>query len=260
MSEILIRRLMPHEATDVVELVRASFDPRLLSFMIYGQRGMPQYLADTCSGPALDTEREYWLAVRTETGDVVAFADFDLRHRDVPHLAYICVADSARGHGLAARMIRTFAAEHPLASSLSLNVFDDNLVAQRLYARLGFSETGRSVWQLRPAPKPHGTLRARDYAQSLAMHARYGFSRLHIVDEDKPVLIGRMGDSCVSVTSRGDFENGQLLGRIRSAFPSIEHVMHIVSNEAHPEPLEGQTTLLRSIAMTASFPLPPAES
>ncbi|MFD9894954.1 GNAT family N-acetyltransferase [Amycolatopsis sp. NPDC059027] len=57
------------------------------------------------------------------------------------------VAPSARGNGLAARLVAEVraAAEDDGAQALVLQVFEDNLRARRIYERLGFLATG--VWE-----------------------------------------------------------------------------------------------------------------
>jgi ribosomal protein S18 acetylase RimI-like enzyme len=70
------------------------------------------------------------------------------------HLAQVAVDPGFQGQGIGARMVRTALARlraHGYTRA-SLLVADDNLTAGRMYARLGFVETGRFLSASRPQP------------------------------------------------------------------------------------------------------------
>jgi ribosomal protein S18 acetylase RimI-like enzyme len=70
------------------------------------------------------------------------------------HLAQVAVDPGAQGRGMGARMVRVALSKlqaHGF-SRASLLVADDNLTAIRMYARLGFEETGQFVSAWRPQP------------------------------------------------------------------------------------------------------------
>jgi ribosomal protein S18 acetylase RimI-like enzyme len=71
------------------------------------------------------------------------------------HIADIALPPDRRGQGLGTALLQALAAA-AVPRTLSLEVADDNLPAQRLYARLGFVLTGQQPGFLHLARSPSG--------------------------------------------------------------------------------------------------------
>lgn len=223
-----IRPLVEADLNGVVNLVRSSFSTALLPYMIYGQGGVHRFLRHALLRERVVPTREALVSVSPDHQGVVGYAEFDVRREAVPHLAYICVAPSERGRGLASRLIKRFVDSKPAARAMTLDVFADNKSARSLYERLGFRVVGHSEWNVRSLPPASDALlEVEDLPQSLAVHEAFGFSMLNVVHEGHLVPLGRLGDTRVRVSSKEAFANDAFLAAVRNAFPATESVLLI---------------------------------
>lgn len=87
-----------------------------------------------------DTGAQTWCALNTRTGGIAGFATVDVLRRKLLHMA---VAVTARGSGLAQRLLDHAKAQSP--SGLSAHVPVHNERARRFFAREGFAEAASEV-------------------------------------------------------------------------------------------------------------------
>ncbi len=83
-----------------------------------------------------------WAGVRDDAGVLVAAAAHTERRAGVPHLASVVTAGPHRGRGLGAALCgwltRTLLADG--SGLVTLGMYSDNLVARRMYRRLGYAD------------------------------------------------------------------------------------------------------------------------
>ena len=246
-----IQRLAAEHITSAVELVRASFDARILPYMIYGQQGIARYIE--ASQPLVGVASHRDARVVIDSDEVIAYAEFDLRRAPAAHLSYVCVAASHRGRGLARQLISAFASDHGELTTLSLDVFDDNTAARAVYQKLGLEAQGEvSEWTVRPLPEAVvASLVIEDLPQSLATQSVFGFSSLRIRRDDGFTVLGRLGDTCLRVSSRADYFNDDLLAKVKGAFPMSREALLIAPvNKTADLPGSAGKILARSIRMS----------
>lgn len=246
-----IHRLDAEHVRPAVDLVRASFDADLLPYMVYGQSGIERYIEASLPRTGVTSARKALVAL--ESGEVVGYAEFDVKRPPVAHLSYVCVAASQRGRGLARRLIARFASENRELTVLSLDVFEDNAPARTLYRQLGLGEQGAvSEWIVRPLPEAvTDPLIIEDLPQSLAVHSTFGFSSLRVNYDNRPLVLGRMGDARVRVSTRTDFLDDELLATVRGAFPTAREALWIASGDDVASPSRPASRVLaRSIRMS----------
>lgn len=249
-NDCYITPLSSDQIGDVVALVQKSFSQELMPLMIHGQRGISHYL-DACLERHGIVHTRPAFTVRHENGETVGFAEFDLRGTPTAHLAYVCVAPSHRGRGIATGLIREFAAAHPEITGLTLDVFEENTSARALYRHLGLEERGRSKWLVRDLPEfAIRQLNVDDLAQSLAVHSTYGFSALQAGIGERRREIGRLGDDVARFSSIEDFSDDELLAAVRSAFGAKRGLL-IASEDTEQGP--GVQALVTSIRMEGAL-------
>jgi ribosomal protein S18 acetylase RimI-like enzyme len=227
-----VRPLTVADLDGAVNLVQSSFSATLLPYMTYGQRGIRRFLEGSLLREGVMPAREALVAVSADHQQVVGYAEFDVRRKLEPHLAYICVAQAQRGRGLASRLIHRFAETNRDAREMTLDVFTDNEPARRLYERLGFRVVGHSEWNVRPLPAAsQALLEVEDLPQSLAVHEAFGFSMLNVVHEGRRVPLGRLGGTRIRVLSEEAFADDAFLAAVRNAFPAAESALLVSAKD-----------------------------
>ncbi|MGE0813493.1 MAG: GNAT family N-acetyltransferase [Vicinamibacterales bacterium] len=142
------------EAT--ADLLRASYPAHEPSrpFAPTGRRTeWQQYVGDLVLGAGCGTFRPSWsIAVPGEDQALDGVALVTLVGGGTAHLAQLAVRPSYRKAGLATAMVAAASARARAAGCdrLTLLVGRDNLIARRLYARLGFAQVGEFVSAVRP--------------------------------------------------------------------------------------------------------------
>lgn len=221
--------MMHSDTEEVARLYQQNFHGEIKRLSTYGQRGLPNYLSDLLKSNSLfDTFRFYVY----ESDDGIGFAEFRI-YTDKGFLSNIFVDQGLQGRGAGTQLIRHFLSEHPNITSLSLDVFESNPGALRLYERLGFEREFAQGWYVRRLDSAHstelGTLEADGLLSRIAMYQRYGFTEYQVVGGPR---VGRLGESVLRCTSPQDASEPKVLGALKRHFPEITEAFCI-----SPEPL-----------------------
>jgi len=247
----MIRAATLNDLDQVTELIRASFKPALLPYMVYAQAGIGRFLASFVEHPGVATNR-VMLVADDGSGQVLGFAEFRRGSDGEAHLSYICVQRAARGRGLAVALIEHYLATFE-ARKIELDVFEDNVSAIALYHKLGFEQTGETMWFTRPLPPPApraNPIELANFALSLAAFERYGFCELHLDGHEPTAKVGLIGDRVLRCFDTACFADDDLLGRLRAIFPGADEALLIGSI-----PLDCTARQInRSLHMSAKFP------
>lgn len=219
MTEFEIRPLRLEEIPKIVEMVQASFDSRLGSYMIFGQSGIKSYLSVPFRYPRI-LHSDISLVTIIDN-DVVAFAEFRLTAGNTAFLSYICVAPHVQGRGIAGQLIRRFLAMTPYITELKLDVFRSNTRARDLYTKLGFQRSTTAAWVSRSLPPPMGAVAILSMPAAMAAYDSHGFCEFDVVVDHNVTRVGLLGLHTVRCTSAGSFEDSVLLGGLRLAFSKL---------------------------------------
>jgi len=232
-------------------LLSECFQPELRPYLTYAQPGVVKFLEMRLRHPDSFPENRYCVATGVDRLPV-GFAEFRLSATRVGFLSYICVAERARGLGVATSLIEQFVASNASLKRLELDVFQDNFPAIRLYERLGFAEHSQSVWLRRPLPLPSTSLSVSDFRQSAATHAAYGFSELQVKWRGQDVRLGRIGAGVLRCFDPRSFKDNDLLAKSRATFASLTGALSILpAGGANPVPPDATTVALSNrMAMT----------
>lgn len=248
----MLRPMTPADTGPVAELLRESYDPSLRRFISHAQSGVQAYLRAHLDEPALFPATEMTVATRDEDGAVIGFCEFVTdRSSSVSHLAYICISPEARNRGLGTALIHDHV-ERRRPPAVTLDVFEQNVAARRLYDRLGFTPVAERIWYTRPLPAAGHPADVVNGAEAVATHATYGFSYLSVAGRSGTRSIGRMGDTVLRCRTAEDFADDRFLAGVRACLPSATDALLIVPAEDAQPAVPGQVVVTR----TARLQLP----
>ncbi|AWB85669.1 GNAT family N-acetyltransferase [Mycetocola zhujimingii] len=229
-----IRALQIDDIPAVVRLLRTSFEPHLWPLMTYTQSGVARYLAAPLRFPGATPSTTSLVLVGGEgeqQAGVIGFADFRIVDTAHAHLSYICVAEEARGNGFASLLIREFVRMHPEVTTMSLDVFRDNGAARSLYTRLGFRDSGSSVWITRQLPEARGVVAVDNLPFALAAHSAYGFCELNVRRSVGGRRYGLLGDATVRTFSAEDFDEDEPLAALHAMFAGMTTALYVAPED-----------------------------
>ncbi|MBC7596057.1 MAG: GNAT family N-acetyltransferase [Kineosporiaceae bacterium] len=258
MSAVVVRPLGIADVAEVAQLVKRSFDPELLPYMIYGQAGIDSFLAAGVTlGGATPHVRRLVVTHAQTPASIDAYGDFRL-NGSAAFLSYICVSEAMRGRRLATRLIAEFVAANPHADTLALDVFHDNNPAINLYRSLGFQDSSSTCWVRRPVPEGSsvendgGPAVVANLPMVQPAYDRYGFCEVEVeIAEGTPTeRVGLLGPGVVRCHSSAAFENDGLLIGLKRTFPQLEVAFAVVSEELTSEGSKPSEIFCRSNRMT----------
>ena len=256
---IRFRKVTANDLAAVHSLVQNSFESSLHPYMISTQSGAEAFLHVFVDHQQLYPERHFLLS-EAESGELLGYAEFRLLNGVTGFLSYICVSPSARGQGIATRLIRHYLAQVPQAQVLELDVFTHNEAALALYHKLGFVSGDQNVWWLRdltPQPEPEN-LSFEQLPLSLASLERYGFCELTGKASGRSFHMGVMGTTVLRCFDAKDFLDYRLLTNVAAVFPRLREALAILPAADHsPEHLAREIN--RSVRMTWAVSPPPQE-
>ena len=223
--------MVPADAPAVSRVYQANFPAQIKRLSSYGQFGLSEYLSDLLQNSALFENFRFYIY---ELPEGIGFAEFRVLGVQ-GFLSNIFVDQALQGRGVGTQLIERFLDEHPFLTSLSLDVFESNLGALRLYERLGFKrETPRGwyICRLGKGQAETAELATDGLLSRIAMYQRYGFTEYQVADGP---LIGRLGEQVLRCRAPEDAFNSKVLGAIERYFPEIEEAF-CISPEPLPDP------------------------
>lgn len=230
---MVIRTVSTGDLGAVQNLIRASFDPFLHTYMVSIQQGAEYYLGVFVKFADFHPDR-YLLLAESESNDLLGFADFRLLGGGIGFLSNICVAEIARGQGIAKNLILRCLKHFPEIHTMQLDVFENNHVAKSLYRKLGFQESSHNFWLTRPCPNipthetNHIKLKFENLPSSLANFEEYGFCELFVLFRGRRIKLGRLGESVLRCFQLEDYADDMLLKELKCVFPTLNEAFVIV--------------------------------
>ncbi len=193
---VTVRAARPGDASAIVSVIRAGFEPRLLDLTIYGCSGVSDWVSSHLSVTSDAADRLY--VVASDENAVVGCVDLTIRP-DHLFLNYISVLPSHRGVGVGGILLGgAIGAVRSLNQpKLHLDVFDRNEIASAWYRDLGFRHTGTAiVFDASDAlPVPRIRARVSGLPAANAAHDAFGFSEFQIeTDRSGRTTVGRLGE------------------------------------------------------------------
>jgi ribosomal protein S18 acetylase RimI-like enzyme len=244
-SDMLTRPMAQKDAHAVGELLRAGFSSELQQYIIYCQLGVEEYLSVVISWPRAFPAHRLYVA-ENSGGRIVGFSEFRTISSSTCLLSYICVADDARGAGLAEQMLITHLDLCPEFDTVQLDVFSHNVAALRLYTRLGFIQTGTKRWWQRALPEPVtagvSPLEIADLHVFQAASGKYGFGMIRCTYEGETSDVGLTSPTVIRAGTLDVYGNDDLLGQLRGFLPQTQQVLFIDQGESHT-PADSQIVL-----------------
>lgn len=226
---LVVRPATLGDVPALADLTRRSFAPDLHPYMTMAQHGAANFMALPLSAPHLHPANRLFVAEAEE--QVLGHADFRLSAGGHALLAYLCVDEASRGRGVATALIAAFL-DTESVSRLDLDVFTTNGPANALYDRWGFSNGARRRWIARDLPSATTPVPIGGFPSEHAAHAAYGFSEFTITGADQETLrVGRIGEAVLKVPTAETFDDGDLLSRLRAAYPSSSTAFSIVRED-----------------------------
>lgn len=249
---VQVRLMEAADAEVVAALVRQSFAAPLHPYLVYCQPGLHEYLRVVLAHPVLFPR--HCLLVAEQDDAVLGFAEFRRLDGGRSLLSYIAVDPARRGRGLASRLMSAYVTDlGPGQERVELDVFQDNLIALRLYERLGFQPESESVWSVRDLPSTGAEgepLELADAHGSLAALSAYGFCRLPVRRAQQVLEAGLVSQAALRLPDVLSFLNDDLLRGIARVMPALRKALLIGPVGAEPAGA-GVDVLLRSSRLSA---------
>lgn len=225
-ASVSVRTARPEDASAIVDVIRAGFEPRLLDLTIYGSARVADWVSSHLSVPSDAAERLYSLA--SDGPAVVGCAELAQR-ADHLFLSYISVLPSHRRVGVGGLLLgdAVRGASSPSQPMLRLDVLAGNAIASAWYRDLGFQRTGTTIVcdASDTLPEPRISARVSGLPAANAAHAAFGFSDFQIeTDRSGRTTVGRLGDRWWRLVPRSDtemevFDDRDLLSTLRALEP-----------------------------------------
>lgn len=223
MMDCRVRLAAPSDADAIYQLVTAEFSSSVSRYTTAGQHGYRNYLVDKLATQVTDPVQKF-VIVESDEG-LIAFLDLRIRNSQNVFLSRICVARDRQSSGVGSNVLQTINRCLGGTPRWSLDVFNFNHGAIRLYSRLGLVATSSSIWLRRKLPDSSGRIRIRDFSSVLAKYRRYGFSPFYLID-GPAATFSLIGDA-VRVPDAQQLSDSALLGSLRTEFPHLNSAIAI---------------------------------
>ncbi|MGF9760981.1 GNAT family N-acetyltransferase [Microvirga sp. 0TCS3.31] len=234
----------------VADLVRGSFDPHLLPYLVAAQSGIVSWWRTILDhSDSFPTTR--FLVAEDGAGRRLGYAELKQLDDRTGFLSYVAVAAEARGAGVAGRLVAAYLGERPHLEAMELDVFEDNAPARALYARLGFEESARSTWWAAPLehdPDGPGGRPVGDLHAVLARHRAYGFTDLTVDAGGSAVRFGVLGEEVLRCFTAESFVDADAQAVVREVFPHLTRRFAVLAEGADLAS-SGAVPLVRSLRM-----------
>lgn len=205
---MIFRKAIAADARAIADIVKSSFLDYYLGEMIYGCHGIVQYLADLLSFDEAVSDSATFVA--EFNNEVCAVAQFKkLSNSKTFYLSYICANESFRRNKLGSRLLQyALESEEFSYDTVSLDVFEHNIIAKNWYESLGFHLTQKKSWmQVRVEGAIAGSGYLANLPQSMTCYQKYGFSELLVVTCSDRYIVGVLGEKYYRISNPNIFED-----------------------------------------------------
>ncbi len=225
-------RAAPGQGRDVARLIAASLQPRLRQLTIWQSSRASRYVETLLRCDSAAESPAFYLLCRGERpAGVAAFRLLD----GAAFLNHLYVAPLLRGQRCGAHLfaeaLRDYLHRHP-CSTLALDVFSPNALAESWYVRLAFQECSRAHWWIaRPsASASDGRTRCLNLAAAARQHRRWGFSSFVVVTAAGRHTVGRLPAPYFRLTDPAAARDPQLLAALSSLDPHRRLLLILPAN------------------------------
>lgn len=238
--------MRPATAADagwLADVSRALHQPGLRDYMIVAQPGIGRYWEVVLDHPASFPGR-CLLVAEGESGELLGFADLVLVEPEVAHLSYLCVAEAARGRGVASVLLREYLARNPGVRTMQLDVFADNAPARALYDRIGFEVDSATTWWIADIAQQDKAndenVRVEGLHAACAWLETYGFCELSVATPNGTVRLGRPSARVLRCFDVGTLQRPAVLSAVIREFPEIDRVLVLAPGHDVPRSAVGE--------------------
>ena len=252
---MIIRTVLTSDLSAVQNLICASFNPFLHTYMVSIQQGAEYYLGVFVKFADFHPDR-YLLLAESESNELLGFADFRLLDGGIGFLSNICVAELARGQGIAKNLILRCLEHFPEIHTMQLDVFDNNHAAKTLYRKLGFQAVSHNFWLTRPCPdvSTHEinqiNLRFENLPSSIANFEKYGFCEIFVSFRGRRIKVGRLGESVLRCFQPQDYADDMLLTELKCVFPLSKEAFIVIPMNSDIDGMIDSHRIVHSIRMS----------
>jgi ribosomal protein S18 acetylase RimI-like enzyme len=252
MDGIQIRFAEPRDATHIADLFSSGFDPDVARLLIYGCKGVSEYIRMQLASGIPTTESAYFVAQASDS--IIGAAELR-RQSSRLHLNYIAVHPSHRGQRVGAILFSAAVGMSGVRSGqIGLDVLRDNVRALQWYSRLGFAAK-RSVEFLELAP-PSGADEEPVYVSGLPQadlcQERFGFSSFNLITRKGTFSVGRIGDTWFRLTDPAAVGNPTIFAALNFLDP--ERRIFAVVPASSTAPAQVVRLLAKMHTMEAEIP------
>lgn len=243
---VRVRPVVVDDLPWIAELVRSSFDPDLLPYLVAAQAGIVRWWQTVLEHPGSFPVTRFLMAVDA-AGEPLGYAELKTLDHHTGFLSYVAVAEAARGRRVAEQILAAYLREQPGVDVMELDVFASNVAARRLYDRLGFEGVASSTWWGAPmAESPvDDEVAIGDLHAVLARHRTYGFTDFVIDSPAKP-RFGVLGDEVLRCFTPESFIDTHGHAVARGLFPRLSRLFAVLPST---QPLPDATALVQSLRL-----------
>lgn len=220
------------DAGRIVDLVRNSFEPIILSMTPYGCSGITAFnegnlLAQRIGG-------DVWFFVCEIENQVIGCLELKLSIDSV-FVSYICVDPIVQSHGLGSRLLRygIEAVRQVHHHWVWLDVLENNHVARSWYEKLGFEAEFVTEWWQVTLPKVSKSIGyVSGLPQAEASHNQFGFSQVNVTSPLGTYGVGRLGDQWLRITAPDFFADDAAIAMVADLAPERKAIALIRQEDA----------------------------
>lgn len=216
--ELQIRFSEKRDITALVRMVREGFREDIADRLIYGAKGIHEYIRIQLEEKNTDTR---YITVEKE-GEVIGFVEYRYL-ADSLVLNYIVISKKFQGKGLASEILwKSIGLLKPVISRLVLDVFDYNTTALCWYQKIGFKPISTSFWydvKCSHLKEEGDEVYVLNFPQACLLYQNFGFSALTLRSGQRCYNVGLLGDHWLRVTQKEILSDSDALLFLSKKYP-----------------------------------------
>jgi len=199
--DLQIRFSEKRDITILVRMVREGFRGDIADKLIYGTKGIHNYIGMQLEEKNSDTR---YITVEKE-GEIIGFVEY----RYLPNslvLNYIVIDKKYQGKGLASGILwKSIGLLNPVTRRLVLDVFDYNTPALCWYQKIGFKQVSTSFWydlKCGDLKEEGNKVYIMNSPQACVLYQNFGFSTLTLRSGQYCYNVGLLGEHWLRITQK----------------------------------------------------------